>query len=652
MKKKAIEEILWLQGFYPFSFKYDLKNAVKNNEETLKGLEIDDTTSSIISYSPLLNNYFKHICNELEVVIKNSTLSKNEFQELLIANLNRTEVLVHEDTVRSLSERTSYDNNMLGNIYISKPEFQNKREPAWGLIDAAIETSTLNLNYLKYVKFLRNVETTNELTQVEVIRDIERVGSIYNAVKQSYDKIIWAGGVISGDKKELVHFKSNSHYVMLENAALTRLVRNTSQTMFELEHEFEEHKEIIKTFFSSRTYQIIDTIVENLGDLIIKYKARPRKLPSSFITFIAPVISSYPFYHSEKISYLENLTIIDLVNMFANLCDLIDQLPLPVYEDTDVQDLAKFRRFNPKIPKNVVLSYFKTTTKYSEKQIILFLDLITQKGEDYNLFRFSIFESGDFYYFSHSSIRRGNMLYLIDKWLEDGRCNLAERGSKFENYIRNFLKTKPLNDFAKFKLIEKTLFKFTDSDNSSYEEEIDLVIVSDNIVIVAEIKCTTYPYDPDDFYKSLQVINKAKNQVNRKSKYLEDNWSRFVVDLGERAEKKIEKIVIVNFPHHAGKIIDDIPVVDANLFLSYFSAGKFVNMKIDIRSGISKDEILYYDSVEAFSNNFGSFFKEPIPIYDLIARQKLEQFEVSLEGTVPKLVADRVLYIEKTPENY
>lgn len=651
MKKKAIEEILWLQGFYPFSFKYDLTNSMKNYEETLKGLEIDDTTSSIISYSPLLNNYFKHICKELEVVIKKSTLSKDEFQELLIANLNRTEVLVYEETIRSLSTGISYDNNMLGNIYISKPEFQNKKESAWGLIDAAIETSTLNLNYLKYLKFLTNAEKTNELTQVEVIRDIERVGSIYNAVKQSYDKIIWSGGVISGNK-EVVHFKSNSHYIMLENAALTRLVRNTSQTMIELEHEFEEHKEVVKTFFSCRTYQIIDTIVENLGDLVIKYKARPRKLPPSFITFIAPVISNYSFYRSEKIVSFGNLAIIDLVNLFANLYDLIDELPLPHYEDTDVQDLTKFRKFNPKIRKNIVLSYFKTTTKYNEEQIKLFLNLITQKGKDYNLFRYSIFESGDFYYFSHSSIKRGNMLYLIDKWLEDGRCDLAERGGKFENYIRNFLKTKPLNEFAKFKLIEKTLFKFTDSDNNNNEEEIDLVIVTDNIVVVAEIKCTTYPYDPDDFYKSLQVIKKAKNQVNRKSKYLEDNWSRFVVDLGERAEKKIEKIVIVNFPHHAGKLIDDIPVVDANLFLSYFSAGKIVNMKIDLRSGISKDEILYYDSIEAFSNNFGSFFKKPIPIYDLIARQKLEQFEVSLEGTVPKLVADRVLYVEKTPENY
>ncbi|WP_116790480.1 hypothetical protein [Flavobacterium psychrotrophum] len=649
MSENVIDKILWIEGFYPFSLKYDLEKAIKKHKQELENLNVDSTSMSIFKFSNYFNVYFKNICETLEYVLSKSTLSKSTFIDLIISDLNRTETIISEDTNRKLFSGDSYDNNSLANLYIQKPEFQNDSEPVWGLIDSAIETATLNLNYLNYVKFIENDEPTDEISHVDVIRNIGIVGSSFNAIKQAYDRIIWKGYVIE-ENESGIKLKSNQYHLMLDNIALTRLMRNVSNTQNELQYYPQIHKTIIKIFHATRHFQAIKLIEENDGEMILKYQARSKKPTDSFISFIAPILTYYPFFHSEKISAFENLTILDLVNLFSILCDFVMVLPMPGYDDTEVKDLAKFKRFNPKVKKSTLISYFRTTTNYSEKEITVFLNLLIQKEKKYNLFLYSVYEEEDYYFFSHSTIKRANMLYLVDKWLEAGNCDLAERGHKFEDYIKNFLRTEKLNEFAKFKIIEQSRFSFLDDTNTRFEEEIDLVLKTETSIIVAEIKCTTYPLDPDDFYSSFQTLKKAKRQVARKSKFLEDNWEKFEHILGQKGERKIEQIIIVNFPHYAGRNIDEIPIADFYLFLSYFKSGKFVNLKIERSKGITRNEILYYDSVHSFEGNFEHFFRNPVPIEDLMVRQKIEEYEVTLNGTVPKTISERVIYIEKTPD--
>lgn len=98
MPKKAIDFLLWQEGFYPFSIKFNLKESIKKFDDQLKELEIDKTSKSVFFYSEHFNEYFKEICNALGEALQNSKLSEVEFVELLIADLNRTELLISEDT--------------------------------------------------------------------------------------------------------------------------------------------------------------------------------------------------------------------------------------------------------------------------------------------------------------------------------------------------------------------------------------------------------------------------------------------------------------------------------------------------------------------------------------------------------------------------
>lgn len=650
MAEKIIDKILWIEGFYPFSLKYDPKKAIETNKQELETLEVDETSKSIFKYSNYFNSYFKDICKALDKVIGQSTLTKSDFIDLIISDINRTELLISEDSKQSLFSSSSFDSNMPANVYIKKPEFQNNTEPVWGLIDSAMETATLNLNYLNYVKFKENAVTTDELSQVDVIKNITLVGSTFNAIKQSYDRIIWRGGTIE-DENSVVKLKSNQRHLMLDNIALTRLIRNIGAVLMELQTDSVEYKSIRKLYHTTRHFQIIKSIEINGDEFKLQYQAKSKNPTDTYINYIAPILTYYPFFHSEKISGFDNLTILDLVNLFSSLCDFVKVLPMPTYDDTEIKDLTKFRRFNPKVKKLILKEYFKKTTKYSDNQISIFLNLLTQKGNKHNLFLYSIYEVEDYYYFSHSSIKRANMLYLVDKWLEVGKCDLAERGFKFEDYIKNFLRTEKPNELAKFKLIEQSKFSFLDENSINVEEEIDLLIKTDNTLIIGEIKCSMYPLDPDDFYSAYQTIKKAKNQVARKAKFLEDNWGKFEHLLGEKGQIKIQRIIILNFPHFAGRIIDEIPIADFYLFLSYFKSGKLTNVKIEKNKGMTVNEIKYYDSIQSFEDNFSQFFNNPIPIEELFSRQRIEEYEVTLNGTEPKTIAERVVYIEKTPDD-
>ena len=647
MAKKSIDLILWEEGFYPFSMKFNIEKAIEKNKEELEPLEFDETTKSIYRYGGYFNSYFKEICKDLGEVLSKSLLDKSLFTELLIAALNRNELLISEDTKRAQLANDSLDRNSLSNTYIKKPEFQNNSEQSWGLIDAAIDTAILNLNYLNYVKFAENNLITNETEQVEVIRNMNITGSSFNAIKSAYDRIIWRGYTIE-DEDSIIKLKSDSNHLMLDNVALTRLSRNIASTHDGLQYSPEDHKDIISHYHKTRKYQIIKSIEINDDKLVIKYQAKKKSPTFSYLSFAAPLLTYYPFYRSKEIAAFDNLTILDLVNLFSILYDFIDLLPLPDYDDTGIIDLKKFHLFNPKIKRDELHHHFVKTTKYTESQIGIFLNLLIQKGSKHNLYRYPIYESGEFLFFAHSTIKRANMLYLIDRWLDSGGCDLSDRGYEFEDYLVNFLKHEKLNEFAQFQIIEQSMFSFRDEENVRHEEEIDLVLKTDSTIILVEVKCITYPLEPNDFYSSFQTIKKAKGQIVRKAQFIEDNWGEFTDLLGEKGERKIEKIIVVNFPHYAGRNIDGIPITDFYLFLSYFKMGKLTNVKLEKGKAPVFSSIPYYNSKASFEKNFDSFFQNPIPIQDIMSRQEIEEYEVTLKGTEPKTMAQRVVYKSKT----
>ncbi|WP_373551864.1 hypothetical protein [Haliscomenobacter sp.] len=282
MSKKAIDIMLWEEGFYPFSFKFDLKKSINSHKKDLELLEFDSTSESILKHSQYFNLYFKAICKALEKTLSKSRLHKSLFIELIIADLNRSELLVSEHTKRTLSSRSSLDIDSLSNIYIQKSEFQNTTESSWGLIDSAIDTAILNLNYLKYVKFSEEEKINNELEQVDIIKNLSTIGSSYNVIKQEYDRIIWGGYKIENEGST-IKLIFDSYHLMLSNAALTRLSRNIASTQYGLIYSPDSYADTIKFYNKTRKFQEIKSVEKTEDKLTIKYQAKKKKPSYSYL---------------------------------------------------------------------------------------------------------------------------------------------------------------------------------------------------------------------------------------------------------------------------------------------------------------------------------------------------------------------------------
>jgi hypothetical protein len=643
--KNVIDKLLWEEGFYPFSDKYALKEAVRRTKEKYGSYILDNTADAILKYSPWFNQYHLDVIKQLRKIVKKSKLTKDQFILFILAIVNRGELIVEYDVKEQyINSSSSLDFDRIPNTYITKDEFQNKNESSWGLIDAIIDVGITNLNYSNYLKFPKEeTPIDKEIDQVTMVRNLTIIGSAFNTIKDAYDKVIWQYGTMEfeEEKNRLILLQEETN-LKLKNIGLTRLTRNSMNNYFDMINNVDDYKDYLSFYHKTRRFQILKSIKYVNDEIEIQYTGKGRIYSNEFCHHMASIITYYPFFRTKEIDAFQGLTIQDLVNLFSNLAELADNLPFPDYNDTDIVDFEKFQKFAPRIKLENLIKYYVITTKYKRSQIELFLNLLIQNGKDHNLYLYPLYKMDDYIVFSVPNIKRANKFYLVDKWLEAGGCDLSERGYEFEDYIKKFLTTEKMNEYAKFKLIENSNFSFIEINGEKKEEEIDIVILTNSSLILGEIKCITYPLESKDYYQVFHTLKKAKNQIQRKSKFIKDNWNQFADTFKSTSPLKIETIIVTNFPHFTGTKIDGIPVADFYLFFSYFKTGLFTQLKVIPKEGIIKHEEPYYTDEASFISNFSSFFENPIPIQELMVRQSIEEYEVSIQGTEPSIFSTRV----------
>lgn len=117
-------------------------------------------------------------------------------------------------------------------------------------------------------------------------------------------------------------------------------------------------------------------------------------------------------------------------------------------------------------------------------------------------------------------------------------------------------------------------------------------------------------YDRDHCKILNDVINKAVEQLHRKCQFLIDNQEYFKkIYLLEG--KNIIKVIILNILVYTGAIVEGIPIIDINFFLSYFRTGKLTKRAFGTDEMEEVDSVPYYTTEDEFCNNLESYLKEP-----------------------------------------
>ena len=128
-----------------------------------------------------------------------------------------------------------------------------------------------------------------------------------------------------------------------------------------------------------------------------------------------------------------------------------------------------------------------------------------------------------------------------------------------------------------------------------------------------------------------KVIGKAVQQLNDKTKFIEDNKEHFS-NVYSLANRKIVKVIILNFPIYCSVEVDGIPVVDINTFLSYFRSGKMNTKELDSDGTEIISSATYYDTENEFCDNF-EFYLRNNPVLDVFLSQlEITRSSYKVEG--------------------
>ncbi|WP_170118325.1 hypothetical protein [Phreatobacter oligotrophus] len=155
-------------------------------------------------------------------------------------------------------------------------------------------------------------------------------------------------------------------------------------------------------------------------------------------------------------------------------------------------------------------------------------------------------------------------------------------------------------------------------------EQIDFLCKIDRRLIIGEIKCLIQPTEPMERYNYRRKLQKASDQVHRKTLILKQNWEKiariFDIEPSTLSQFEITEIVIINNCLGTGLRFDNVIVTDDNIMKIFFGSPDYVSgLKFDlIKNQIeTRSEMLYKNDAEA-SKSFEKIANRPVLLKNLI----------------------------------
>jgi hypothetical protein len=109
-----------------------------------------------------------------------------------------------------------------------------------------------------------------------------------------------------------------------------------------------------------------------------------------------------------------------------------------------------------------------------------------------------------------------------------------------------------------------------------------------------------YPFTKVINYNNLKTLEKASEQIIRKTNFLLNNKTAFP-DIN--LNKKVLSCIITNYPIFSGIKINNIPVLDIGLFVNYIDVGGIGNKVVSKFCSRVFMKKIYYNNEDEFSDN-------------------------------------------------
>ncbi len=618
---KYLKKIRFEAEYYPFSPKYD---KALNHELHEKAIS-EGVSKNVVNIIRLCNyfneNFHLKLSVELASLLREIQLSKKDLRELFIGLINEQELVITQkfkEFLNTTKQLTAFD---MENAALIRKDNPNNPQNFTAFSETIVEFANTFFRYLSFDDDKNYIFSGSRKSEDEIfglLAKILHAVNKYYGIKNHFDGSLFYNGEIEIISDDKVYFNPCLDSLPLIEKACVTMIANQRLNRYEYyERNYKLNPQVKEWMLKDTSPLILNDISIEKG--IITYTLRKRTTEDYVIhlDYLVSLHDYYSFYTKEVLEKLGGLTIPKFLQLHTELHLIVYKVYKLGMPKNNVEIVEEFKKnFVPKINGENLKSYLKSVSNCSEQQIEFFLKTITTNhSEKLNLYATHLLKEGDYYYFPLLPALKPNHFFLIDYWLESAGEDLAKRGKVLENYVKSQLALAVQKEFNKFQVINQCDFSF-----NKKKQEIDLLIQTKNTLIVGEVKCVKYPMYERNYCSILtKVIAKAVQQVKDKSKFLEDNKEHFskIYSLNER---KIVKVIVLNFPIYCSVEVDDIPVVDINTFLSYFKSGKMITKALGADDVSIVNSEAYYTSEDEFCDNFESYLRNN-PVLDAYLSQ-------------------------------
>lgn len=589
---------------------------------------IDEENSSEVGVkigyaTALFNEYYRSYLCVIKDCIEKTNVDRIRIGKDFFKMANRDTYLAEKHITEMGRQQKIISVADIGSFTSNKLSISGNNMNLIQSIEGQVDICNTAFNILKHYEPKTNEKKAAQYENIIV--HMFRGSNLLSVVKESYNELIWGNCYIEENEKSIIIRYRDKKLPIIKKIGEDRMMANEFHNIIAwtgLEKMGIQYKEAC---ISKNTKYVLDTIGKKDRCMTYSLKEGEYSLDSNMVytSAISQISIYYPDFADIKFECLNGLNLIDLIAIFSKLSSLLDAFYSGLFKDSI--DDKEIDNFNFKIKKRDLTTYLKDVTTYTKKQIQSAIELFVCSFDDksIDLWKTPLFEADNYIYFLRAAITAPNIFVNMDYWLERIGYDLKKRGLSFEKYIKYDLEKVFQNqDYIHYIANQSKFFN-----NRNEYQEIDLFVNLKDIVIVAEVKCIKYPMNATSYHNCLKIVEKAVSQVNTKMNFIRDNSNELIDYTRDIKDKPIIGVVILNLTLFTGITMTDIPIMDYNLFKSYFSTGQlqeFYSTGVGLVSPVSNNK--YYENESEMCSNLEVFLKHPLSV-----EKKLKQYSLISE---------------------
>lgn|GEM_PF-4652584 len=640
--RSIIKKLQTKKEYNPFSdsFDYDKWRTFLISIKDSKLLETNDKDAalSIVLIIPYLNSVYTEYYDFMKNFFTKSTLSNIQFQEFELALCSRLHALSNNKYIEK-SKSEIYPSDAL-RMTIPSIDATIGKTPLIASLEMRYDLAQTKLNYLRYIRESRkpsNIIST-EVDEIDNLINLNLTTNVYEILKTEYEEVIWNNGAINFKTQNEIIFTFPELELKIKHVGKFRAGRIINQFAFPITKSITSisTKDIFLKRYPKNKLKRIKSVDYSSGEIKIKLaKGIDRDEILRDIFPHCEMIAFYSFIKDFELPNSDGLTIIDCLDIISLVKHIMIKSLNEVDQDDSVKEYCEFNKFPYKITKTDLIKYLENRSNLEYRQLNYVINLLSHDLEGtnrINIYATPLLKMKSIYLIASLPLISPVVSYQIDKLLTNAGVDLDMRGVLFENYVQKKLEL-ALKEY-KYSYFSPETSDFKTKDNGS--EEIDLVIELKDIILIAELKCITYPFEPRDFHNAKKRLIKASEQINRKKDFLLDNQKELKKTLPGLGNKEIISAIVTQFTFFTGMHFNGIPVIDFSGLLSYFSGGTYKSYRVEMngakmtKSTLDK-EVRYYTDESTFNSNLDSFLKSPYPV-----KKVLDDVTITIDKITPK----------------